>query len=130
MTMYFKATMTWVVAEDDTLAQAVSGPLSSSKIESTDITEHVGRRITLADGVTDQAINFVGADGLTTAKALMIKTDQPITAKLNGSSTAIPIGHAADEPATLMIDATTITSLSLSNASGNTANIIISLPGA
>lgn len=129
MALYHKALSTWVVAEDSTLAQTIASR-STTKIESADITEHVERRITVPNGTTDLSITFAGSDGLTTAKALLIITDQPITVKINSSSTAIPIGHTASESATLMLDATAITALSLSNASGATANVYISLPGA
>lgn len=129
MALYHMALSTWRVAEDSTLAQSIASR-STTKIETTDITEYVERRLSVPNGTTDLAIGFTGSDGLTSAKALLIITDQPITVKINGSSTAIPIGHTAGESATMMIDATTVTALSLSNASGSVANVYISLPGA
>lgn len=129
MALYLKATTTFVVAEDSTLAQTLANR-STSKIESGDITELVQRRITIPDGTTDQAISFVGADGLADAKALLIITDQPISVKINGSDTGLPIGHTENEDASLLLDATNITSLSISNASGQTANVYVALPGA
>lgn len=130
MALYFKATSTWQVGEDSTLAQTLSSR-SSSKIESTDITELVERRIAIADGTTDQAIGFTGADGLNTnALALYLTTDNPITVKINGSDTGLPVGRTAGEQGTLNLDATIITSLTVSNASGATANIFYSFPGA
>lgn len=129
MALYHRATSTWVVAEDSTLSQSIANR-STTKTETADITEHVEKRLTIPDGTTDLSIGFTGSDGLTTGKGLLIITNQPISVKINGSSTAIPIGHTAGESATLMLDATAITALSISNASGNTANVYISLPGA
>lgn len=129
MSLYFAANATWLVAEDSTKSQVMSSR-STSKIEPADITEHYGANVSIPDGTTDQAIGFTGADKLSSAKALLIVTDQPISVKINGGDTGIPIGHTADETASLQLDATNITSLSVTNASGKTANIYISLPGA
>ncbi len=130
MALYFIGTTTWQVAEDSTKAQLISSR-SSSKTEAVDMTECVERRVEIPDATTDQAIGFVGADGLNTnALALFIQSDNPITVKINGSATGLPIGNTVGETGTLMIDATTITSLTISNASGATAKVTFVFPGA
>ena len=129
MALYHKATTTWSIAESDSLAQTLANR-STSKIEATDITELIERRIAIPNGTSDLAIGFTGSDGMTTIKALQIITDQPISVKINGGDTGIPIGHTAGESATLLLDATAITALSVSNASGATANVYFSMPGA
>lgn len=129
MALYHKATTTWIIAESDSLAQTLANR-STSKIEATDITELIERRIAIPNGTSDLAIGFTGSDGMTTIKALQIITDQPISVKINGGDTGIPIGHTAGESATLLLDATAITALSVSNASGATANVYFSMPGA
>lgn len=129
MALYHKATTAWIVAESDSLAQTLANR-STSKIESTDITELVERRIAIPTGTTDLTIGFTGNDGLSTIKALQIITDQPISVKINGGDTGVPIGHTVDETATMLLDATAITELSVSNASGKTANVYFSMPGA
>lgn len=126
MTLYFKSAETWEVGSDANLAQT-NAKRSSSLIESSDIVEHGGGEYLIPDGTTDLAINF---GPVTTAYALRIESNQPITAKINGASTPLPIGRDADTKAVLQISQTAgITSLSISNASGNAANVYISLPG-
>lgn len=72
--------------------------------------------LTIADGTVDQA---VGLNGLTGEKFVLI-SDQTISVKLNGSSDAI-------QCTTLMLDGGAITSLSISNSSGETAEVTLGL---
>lgn len=126
MSLHFKASETWEIGSDANLTQTNS-KRSSSLIESVDIVEHGGGFYKLAAGATNESIAF---GPVTTAYALRIETDQPITAKINGATTALPIGRNEDTKAVLQLSQTAgITSLSLSNPSSKEAEVYISLPG-
>ena len=126
MTLHLKATETWAVGSDANLAQA-NANRSSSLVESADITKHGGGEYLIPNNTVDQAINF---GPVTTAYALRIESNQPILAKINGSSTAIPIGRDAGTKAVLQISQSAgITSLSITNNSGKDAQVYVSLPG-
>jgi len=126
MALYLQAGLTWKLSKTSTQAQYLANR-SISLTEAVDIEEYAEHYVEIADAVTDQAISL---GFVTTVKGLLIESDRAITVKINGSDTGLPIGHTADEGGALLLTATSVTTLTLSNASGETANIYISLPGA
>jgi hypothetical protein len=72
--------------------------------------------IDISDGVSDQAINFNGI----TADKFYLKSDQSISIKLNGSGDAIACSG-------LIYMECTVSSLTISNSSGSSANITIAV---
>ena len=125
MALYVKAETTWLVADSSAAAQT-SSSRSSSTIDTTTSTLYTEHLISLADSVTDQAVNF---GTVTTAKSARIQSDRQISVKINGGDTGVIIGNVATVGWTLQLDATAITSLSLTNASGGAASVKIQLPG-
>lgn len=78
----------------------------------------------VADGTTDQAIPLPDAS----SDLLIILTDQTISIKLNGSSDAQTLKpKTAGKKTPVLVQLGTITGLTLSNASGSTANVDIIL---
>lgn len=78
-------------------------------------TEVTRDRITIATGVSDQA---VGLGGCASADMLCIITDQEVSIKLDGSSDAITIES-------VFISSGKHTAVTISNASGSTATVDI-----
>lgn len=77
-------------------------------------------------GVSNQAIDLAGLAGV---NYIVVKTDQAITLRLNGANSipiAIPTGFAFGW---LVLSTTGITALDITNASGETAKVIIQLGG-
>lgn len=72
--------------------------------------------IEIPDGASDQVINLNGIE----PDKLLILSDKEISIKINGSSTAIAVKK-------LFLDETNITSLSVSNSSGETATVRLGL---
>lgn len=80
------------------------------------------KSVEVADAVTDQTVTLADP----TSEFLIVSTDQEITVKLNGGSeqlTLTPRVSGAKTPC-LMLKGT-VTGLTVSNASGQTANIDI-----
>ena len=88
------------------------------------VDENTEQDIIIAQAAADLSINF---GGVTNADVLIITTDLPLTAKINGGTTPIPIDSF------LMLtgnDTTPLTQLELSNASIDTdANVRIVIGG-
>jgi len=125
MALYSSCGITWKVATDSTLAQILSSR-SSTITEEADHDESATHHLELADGATDQA---VALGGLATVQGLLIISDRLISVKINAGSVGVPIGHTAAEGGVLALPATEITSLSLTNASGEVANVYLSMVG-
>lgn len=115
------------IAEDSTLAQLIaSRSISTTESDAADIEEAVTHKMEIADAVVDQAVSL---GSLSTCKQLHIISDRAISVKINGGDTGIPIGHTATEGGSMSIPATSITALSVSNASGGVANVHFILSG-
>ena len=85
--------------------------------------ENTGGEFVYADGITDSAISF---GTITKAKLFILRSDQDVSLKLNGSVTATP----AMKLMVLIADETTgITSATISNASGSSASVEILIAG-
>lgn len=91
----------------------------------TDITEEMSGTITIADSVTDEAIQF---GGVASAKILYLECDQEITFKLNGGSEEFKLTPTSGQKAKLMWEGE-FTSLSVSNASGSDATLTYYVAG-
>ncbi len=87
---------------------------------SASVNETTSQTIQILDAVTDQSINL---GGVATTEVFLLETDQEITIKLNGSSDAITIDS-------FIALGGTVTALTISNASGSTANVTIKAGGA
>jgi hypothetical protein len=81
--------------------------------------KHADAWIVVTTGTTDQAVNL---EGMTTVIDLMAISDQVISLKINGSATETP-------GTVFLISGTDITSLAITNASGQTANVQIVMAG-
>jgi len=87
----------------------------SEVISDSEISQVAPLLIQIPTATTDQAINF---NGITTAEYLVILSDQPISVKIDGSTTALQLTR-------LYLDGSSLSSLHISNSSGETANIRI-----
>jgi hypothetical protein len=83
--------------------------------------------IEVADGTTDQALIILGAAGLTTIQGLMIVSTVAITVKLGAAGANVALALAANAPLVLM--GTSLTAVSISNASGEVALVTYSVGG-
>jgi hypothetical protein len=91
--------------------------LSESYSNTITITQYISKQLTLATGVTDQAVDFTP---ITTAKNVYIESTNQISVKLNlNTNPAIIIKDI------LFLGTDSITALYLSNASGQTATVQI-----
>ncbi len=82
--------------------------------------------VTVATGVSAQAVRFFGAQGITTATAVLISSDQTITVTYNGGNQAITLTANGFH----LLSNTSITAIAITNNSGSTANISLWLCGA
>ena len=124
MALYSKVTGTVTVATSNTLAEILA-KRSFSLVESTDFEELVTHHLEIADSASGQAVSL-GA--LSTCKFLYVVSSRQVTANLNGSE-AVTVGHTAAEEAILLLPATSLTSLTLDNASGDVANVYVVMAG-
>ena len=79
------------------------------------------RHMTLPDAVTDQSLIDIGGGGVTTVNAFALVADQAISVKLGAAGSNVALALAAGAP--LCMAGLSLTSLSLSNASGLTAQV-------
>lgn len=92
------------------------------------VTKWTGKRhMTLATATTDQSLIDIGGGGITTINQFMIISDQAISVKLGAAGSNIALALLAGAP--LLLTGIALTALSLSNASGLTANIDYALSG-
>ncbi len=110
----------------DTDRHGKIGPLAL--LHSLPATEWVGPLNTqVATGVTEQALVVFGTQGITTVTAYLITTDQniSITYGAAASNVAIPLNangfHAKS--------GTSLTEITITNASGSTANLVYLIAG-
>lgn len=75
----------------------------------------------VADSVTEQAIIVLGTQGLTTITALILTSDQDISVTYGAAGSNVPIPLSAN--GLHAMSNTSLTALSISNASGSTANV-------
>ncbi len=83
--------------------------------------------IEVADGASDVSLLTSGAAGLTTIQTLYIVSTEAITLKLGVAGSNVAFALAAKAP--LRLCGTSLTALSVSNASGNTARVTCLLGG-
>lgn len=127
MALYSAFSATIKLAIDSTLAQLLaSRSISVTESDASEIEEATIHHMEVADATVDSAVNL---GGLTTCKQLFIIADRQVSVKINGGDTGVPIGHTATEGGSLCLPATSITSLSISNASGATANVDFIMSG-
>jgi len=79
------------------------------------------------NGTTDQSIPGIATAGLTTVQALVIVADQTIAVKLGAAGSNVAVSMSAQAPLCLL--GTSLTAVSLSNSSGNTANVTLMVGG-
>lgn len=85
-----------------------------------DVAVEGGGKYSVPTSVTAQVLS---TGGVTTGLVLYISSDQAVTVILNGTA-SIPVGTSADnKPGVLLLMNTTITSVAITNFSGNAANI-------
>ena len=110
---------------------SVSGPNGVDIFEAAfaqSITKWTGKRhMTLATATTDQMLVDITTNGIVTVNQFMIVSDQLISVKLGISGSNVGIPLLAGAP--LLISGVTLAAISLSNTSGNTANIDYALAG-
>jgi len=80
------------------------------------------RTYEVADETTDESVDL---GGITTVDVFAITSDYQITYKLNGSATAITL----DAKKSHVLFGTSITAITISNASGSTASVQILIAG-
>lgn len=93
-----------------------------SRVEEANISEISRQVLSIADSTVDQSIQLPDA----TIEYLLIFSDQDVSIKLNGSSDALSLKvKTAGTKAPVFVQRGEITSLSVSNSSGNAANLDI-----
>ena len=80
------------------------------------------RTYLVADATSDESVDLAG---IATVDVFLITADQDITYKLNGSSDAITL----DANGVHILFGTSITAVTVSNASGSTANVTVFFAG-
>lgn len=105
---------------------ATNNPADAIKIkktvQETDVSEVFRKMESVADGASDQSIPLPDAS----SEYLVIFTDQEISIKVNGSTTALTLKpKAAGTKTPAFYWRGTITALTVSNGSGNAANVDI-----
>lgn len=91
---------------------AADGPIRGpSLVKSITVTEYNRDRRSVADAASNEALPF---GSVTAAKILAIKTDGPVTLKVNAEST----GHVINTHALLVDTGGSFTAATVSNASG------------
>lgn len=103
----------------------VDGQTLYSLNQTTAETEMGWQAYQIATATTDQAIAFNLSTGITTIDILYMASDQALTYKINGSATACTL----DANGVVVLWGTAITALTVSNASGSTANFKILIGG-
>ena len=93
-----------------------------NKIQDVNLTDVFRLQMSVADGVTDQAIAITSSD----SEYLVILTDRQVSIKLNGSFDSLTLSPRANGKKTFVFyQKGTISELTISNASGSAANIDI-----
>lgn len=123
MAKYFAFAGTWKIAETSALSELLSSRVLS-KIESADIVETASFSQEVADAEVDTVIPL---GPLTTCLALLVISDRKISIKIDNEP--VVLGHTDGESSMLILPACSFTSLKVSNASGATANIYVSMGG-
>ncbi len=89
-------------------------------VEESSFTELCRKQVAVPDAASDQAITLADA----TSEYLIIFVDQTVTIKLNGSGDALTLSpSSAGVKTPVFVQKGIITSLTVSNASGSTANL-------
>jgi hypothetical protein len=83
-------------------------------------TESTVQKIQVGTGTSDSSISF---GGVTTAQVFYITSDYAVSYKLNGGTTS----HTVTANGHHMLIGAAITAVTISNASGSTANVLIIL---
>lgn len=120
MPLYVNVSTSVLVADDSDSTNAKLNT-NDSFTDSTTYTEVTSNRIVIADGASDEALSFVG---VSSGKLFYFKSDQAVSIKLNGSSSALSI--TANQPALLPA---TVTACTVSNSSGTAANVDYGVAG-
>jgi hypothetical protein len=102
----------------EVFSEDLSYPFSGQVVDPVDFYKEEYRE--LATGTADEAIDL---GQITTVRAMLIKSDQPVSLEINAGTVAGASGNII-----LMIGCA-ITALTISNASGNVANVKICLAG-
>ena len=121
MALYFTATVAVRVSESSTSDRHFQDT-NDVTTDTTALTETTGlNRKVVADGASDEALSF---SGVASGSYFYFKSSQDVSIKLNGSSTALAVakGKALYAPIT-------VTSCTVTNGSGNDANIDYSVSG-
>ena len=115
-----KITLDFLSYEGSVSNDPVDSIRYKKSVEESTATEVFRKLEAIADGVSDQTITLPDA----TSEYVIISTDQTISIKLNGSTDAMTLSpKSAGVKAPVFFMKGTITGLTLSNASGSTANI-------
>jgi hypothetical protein len=77
--------------------------------------------LTVADGVSEQAIVPLGTGGLTTITFVQITSDVAVSVTYGTANVNVPVSLAAGGMHTLA--GTSLTAIAISNGSGSTANV-------
>lgn len=120
MAIYVKSCVKVTFADDSDL-NGISLQAADTVTDSTSFSESTTQKISIANGATDEAINF---GGVATGKLLYFKSSVAVSIKLNGSSDALVI--TAGQPVHLPA---TITALTVTNSSGSDALIDFGVAG-
>lgn len=123
---YVKIATTFQAGESSSLADARAN-------WSEDVTEATtGSKAPLRNAgdatIADSGSLSVGFGSVTTAHYVFVKSSRQVTLKFNGDSNGILLGHTAASGGFVAL-ATAVTSLAITNASGDSADVVFELYG-
>lgn len=127
MGFYVQIDATFKVAADSSLSDTRANWSESSSHATTGSygDKEASGRYSIADAAT-VALAF---GPVTTAHYVLIKSDRQVTVKLNGDSTGFALGTTSASGSFVVIPATSVTSISITNASGAAATLDYELVG-
>lgn len=111
---------------------SISGPLGDVGLPQLQAAEAVTNwvgplTVEIATGVSEQSIVVIGTQGLTTITDILITSDQAISVTYGVAGNNVPVPLAANK--FHLITGTSLTALSITNASGNTASVTYHVAG-
>jgi hypothetical protein len=107
--------------------QGIAGPFSVLCAES--VTNWVGPfTIQIATGASEQSVIVIGTQGLTTITDIMITSDTAISVTYGAAASNVPVPLGANK--VHLVTGTSLTALSITNASGVTATVTYLVAGA
>jgi hypothetical protein len=109
------------------LVGSLPGRLSMSRERTFQVDEFIVQHYEVADGVTEQVLIGIGANGVATIQAFGVTTDRNISVTVGVA--ANNVGGPLDANGAIVWGPTSLTEISITNASGSVANVYVAYAG-